>query len=170
MAGPRRWRLVHLAPLAAAYGSMRPPSWNTAPSRTVELGSMRGKKAGEKKRFRAGHTKEARVENPAETSAPDPERANEMLVLRCPPRLWQASDLWVLGLQPGSRNGQIEDRPKNGPATHGCAQRPQSPRRPVARPSLPAPAPFLPTRQSRCIPDEIFAGLKDSTGSGRITV
>lgn len=101
---------------------MRPPSWNTAPSRTVELGSMRGKKAGEKKRFRAGHTKEARVENPAETSAPDPERANEMLVLRCPPRLWQASDLWVLGLQPGSRNGQIEDRPKNGPSTHGCAQ------------------------------------------------
>ena len=78
---------------------------------------MRGKKAGEKKRFRAGHTKEARVENPAETSAPDPERANEMLVLRCPPCLWQASDSWVLGLQPGSRNGQIEDRPRNAPAT-----------------------------------------------------
>jgi hypothetical protein len=87
----------------------------------VELGSIQGKKAGEKKRFRAGHTKEARVENPAETSAPDPERANEMLVLRCPPRLWQASDLWVLGLQPGGRNGQIKDRPKNGPSTHRCA-------------------------------------------------
>jgi hypothetical protein len=39
-----------------------------------------------KAEFRAGHTKEARVENPAETSAPDPERADEMLVLRCPPR------------------------------------------------------------------------------------
>ena len=77
---------------------------------------MRVKKAEGGKRFRAGHTKEARVENPAETSAPDPERANEMLVLRYPPRLWQASDSWVLGLRPGSRNGQIEDRPKNGPS------------------------------------------------------
>ena len=78
---------------------------------------MRGKKAGKKRRFRAGHTKEARVENPAETSAPDPERANEMLVLRCPPCLWQAKDNPVLGLQPSSCNGQIEDRPRNAPAT-----------------------------------------------------
>ena len=48
------------------------------------------------------------MENPAETSAPDPERANEMLVLRCPPSRRQAGNCWFLGRQPGSRNGQIE--------------------------------------------------------------
>jgi len=58
--------------------------------------------------FRAGHTKEARVENPAETSAPDPERADEMLVLRCPPCHRQAGDIFFLSLLHSTRNGQIE--------------------------------------------------------------
>lgn len=57
--------------------------------------------------FRAGHTKEARVENPAETSAPDPERVDEMLVLRCPPSRRQASDSPVLGSRLGTGNRQI---------------------------------------------------------------
>lgn len=54
------------------------------------------------------------MENPAETSAPDPERANEMLVLRCPPSRRQAGNSWFLGLQPGCRNGEIEALPKTG--------------------------------------------------------
>jgi hypothetical protein len=62
----------------------------------------------ERKEFRAGHTKEARVENPAETSAPDPERADEMLVLRCPPCHRQAGDIFFLSLLHSTRNGQIE--------------------------------------------------------------
>jgi hypothetical protein len=48
------------------------------------------------------------VENPAETSAPDPERADEMLVLRCPPCHRQASDTFFLSLLHSTRNGQIE--------------------------------------------------------------
>ena len=52
------------------------------------------------------------MKNPAETSAPDPERANEMLVLRCPPSRRQAGNSWFLGLQPGCRNGQIKALPK----------------------------------------------------------
>ena len=69
----------------------------------------------ERKEFRAGHTKEARVENPAETSAPDPERADEMLVLRCPPCHRQASDTFVLSLLHSTRNGQIEPDKKLTP-------------------------------------------------------
>lgn len=59
------------------------------------------------------------MENPAETSAPDPERADEMLVLRCPPRHRQTGDLPVLSLRPATRNRQIDPPPGKPAAPAG---------------------------------------------------
>ena len=114
-----------------------------------------GRKEGgrARKKLRAGHTKEARVENPAETSAPDPERANEMLVLRCPPSRRQASNSWFLGLQPGSRNGQIAHRYQKRASDTRMRSKPLpdpgEPALPVATRCHPSPAPRLLIRRTR---------------------
>ena len=60
------------------------------------------------------------MENPAETSAPDPERVDEMWVLRCPPSRRQASDSPVLGSRLGTGNRQIT-RPTTIAAAPGNA-------------------------------------------------
>ena len=112
------------------------------------------------------------MENPAETSAPDPERANEMLVLRCPPCHRQAGSSRCLGLQPGIRNGQITS-PKKGASNLGMLSK-QTLNRELERPMTtrlkPTPAAPLPTRPVGPINPQILIKLKGSTESERITV